>query len=232
MIFDLFKKKSSKYKERSIEESINKYTKILEDDIDLVVHISYHNKIYTTYAESLHNREVIFRCPVDEQNIIRYNLGEIIQLEFVSYTGLYTTEICITERIIKDDIMYYKGNINSPIEKRQRRDKFRLPINLDVSYTLPLNESRIYSGNTKDISVGGMLMENNEHLYVNKKLKITFELHNKVYRVKSTIINKRTNFANGKYLYHIRFDDLNNRQKREIYRFILGESKIEIRRNA
>ncbi|HSQ90324.1 PilZ domain-containing protein [Romboutsia sp.] len=232
VIFNLFKEKFLKYKERSIEESVSKYAKILDDDIDLKIHISYHNKMYTTYVESLHNREVVFRCPIDEENIIRYNLGKIIEIEFISYTGLYITEICITERIIKDDIMYYKGNINSPIEKKQRRDNFRLPINLDVTYTLPLNEARLYSGNTKDISVGGMLMENNEHLYVNKKLKITFELDNKVYRVKSTIINKRTNFVNGKYLYHIRFDDLNNKQKREIYRFILDEQKVELRRNA
>ena len=75
-------------------------------------------------------------------------------------------------------------------------------------------------------------MESDEHLYKNKKIKIRFELDNKMYRVRSTIINKRTNFANGKYLYHIRLDDLNNRQKREIYRFILGKQKIELRRNA
>lgn len=231
MIFDLFKKKSLKYKEKTIAESINKYSKILEDDIDLVVHISYKNKIYTTYAESLHNRDVVFRCPSDNENIIRYTLGKVIELEFISYTGLYITKICITEKIIKDDIIYYKGNIISPIVKKQRRGNFRLPINLNVSYTLPLSEAKVYSANTKDISVGGMLMESNEHLYVNKKLRITFELDNKVYRTKSTIINKRTNFANGKYLYHIRFDDLNNKHKREIYRSILGERKTELRRN-
>ena len=232
VIFDLFKKKSSKYKEKGIEKSINKYIPILEEDIDLVVHISYHNKIYTTYAESLHNREVVFRCPVDEENTIRYNLRKTIELEFVSYTGLYTTEIYITEKIIKDDITYYKGNINSPIQKKQRRGNFRLPINLDVSYTLPLSEARVYRGNTKNISIGGMLMESNEHLYKNKKIKITFELDSKVYRVRGTIINKRTNYTNGKYLYHIRLDDLSNGQKREIYRFILGKQKTELRRNA
>jgi len=232
MILELFKKKSLKYKEKAIEKSINKYTPILEEDIDLVLHISYHDKIYTTYVESINSREVVFRCPIDEENIIRYKLGKTIELEFVSYTGLYTTEIYITEKIIKDDIVYYKGNINSPIDKKQRRDNFRLPINLDVSYTLPLSEARIYRGSTKNISVGGMLMESSEHLYKNKKIKIRFELDNRMYRARGTIINKRTNFTNGKYLYHIKLDDLNNRQKREIYRFILGKQKTELRKNA
>lgn len=215
-MFDLFNKKSEKY----IEKSLNKYNQILRDDISLIIRTKYKGRLYASDVEYLDNREVLFRCPIDKYQIIRFDNQSTIKVEFVGYSGLYTTKLLITEKIIEDNVLYYKGEIIAPIEKSQRRRNYRLPIVLDLNYTLLPRECVEYSGNTLDISVGGMLMETCEDIYNNKNLKIKIDIDGKIYNIKSTIIRKRTNFSNGTYLYNLKFDDLSNRHRNEISRFI------------
>lgn len=215
-MFDLFNKKSEKY----IEKSLNKYNQILRDDISLIIRTKYKGRLYASDVEYLDNREVLFRCPIDKYQIIRFDNQSTIKVEFISYSGLYTTKLLITEKIIEDNVLYYKGEIIEPIEKSQRRRNYRLPIVLDLNYTLLPRECVEYSGNTLDISVGGMLMETCEDIYNSKNLKIKIDIDGKIYNIKSTIIRKRNNFSNGTYLYNLKFDDLSNRHRNEISRFI------------
>ncbi|GAA3641673.1 flagellar brake protein [Asaccharospora irregularis] len=224
-MFNLLNRKSIK----SIERSIDKYNEVLVDDINLKMRIRCRNKIYTTDVEFFDNREVVFRCPIDRHDIIRFNNKSIVKVDFVSYSGLYITELLITEKIMKDDVLYYRGEINSPIEKRQRRKDYRLPITLDLSYTLLPREYSQYSGSTLDISSNGMLMETYENIYQTKKLKINIDIDGKKYTIKGTVLRKRNNFSNGTYLYNIKFDDLSSRNKSEIARFIFDTKRALVK---
>ncbi|MBO3446391.1 PilZ domain-containing protein [Clostridium sp. CCUG 7971] len=221
-MFSLFNKKSVRY----IEKSVNKYNQILEDDINLIIRTIYKGKLYTSDVEYLNNREVLFRCPIDKYDIIRFDEQSIIKVEFVSYSGLYTTELLITEKIIEDNVLYYKGEFSSPIEKNQRRKNYRLPIVLDLNYTLLPRERIEYSGNTLDISIDGMLMETYENIYQTKNLKVKIDIDGKTHDIKSTIIKKRTNFRNSTYLYNLKFDKLSIKQKNEISRFIFDNKNL------
>lgn len=225
-MFNLFNKKS----ETNIEKSVNKYNQILSEDINLVICTRYNGKSYTSYVEYLNNREVVFRCPIDKNDIVRFNNKSIIKVEFVSYSGLYTTELLITEKIIENDILYYKGEISAPIEKNERRKHYRLPIFLDLSYKVIPMEKIKYSGNTLDISVDGMLMETNEDIFQDKKLKIEIDIDGKVYNIESTIIKKRNNYRNNTYIYNLKFDNLKNRYKNEISRFIFSNIHLNAKK--
>lgn len=227
MIFDLFSRMSQKSMDKAIDNSINKYSQTLEEDINLMVRMIYNRKTYTTDVESIKDKEIIFRCPINEYDSVTFKNENNIRLDFVSYTGLYTTRVNIIEKIIKDDNIYYKSVITQPIEKKQRRDNYRLPISLDVAYTLLPKEIIEYEGSTLDISVGGMLMETYENIYQTKNLKIKIDINDKIYDIKSYIVKKRDNFANGKYFYHLKFEDLNNKQKNEISRFIFDNKKMQ-----
>ncbi|WP_042277394.1 PilZ domain-containing protein [[Clostridium] dakarense] len=216
MVFSLFNRKSEVY----IEKSLNKYKQILQDDINSVIRTRCNGRVYTSDIEYLNNREVLFRCPIDKYDIIRFDNQSIIEVDFVSCSGLYTTELLITEKIIEDNVLYYKGEIRAPIEKNNRRKNYRLPVVLDLNYTILPRERIEYSGNTLDISVDGMLMETCENIYQSKNIKIKIDIDGKTHDIKSTIIKKRTNFRNGKYLYNLKFDKLSKRHKNEISRFI------------
>lgn len=215
-MFSLFNKKSEKY----IEKSVNRYNQILQDDINLIIRTIYKGKLYAIDVEYLNNREVLFRCPTDKYDIIRFDNQSIIEAEFVSQSGLYATELLITEKIIEDNVLYYRAEISAPIEKNQRRKNYRLPIVLDLNYTLLPRERIEYSGNTLDISVDGILMETHENIYQSKNLKIKIDIDGKTHNIKSTIIKKRTSFSNGTYLYNLKFNNLSKRHKSEISRFI------------
>lgn len=227
MIFDLFSKMTQKSAEKAIDRSIDEYSKTLEEDINLMVRMIYNRKTYTTDVESINSREVVFRCPINEYNHVRSKNGNNIKIDFVSYTGLYTTRVTIVEKIIKEDITYYKGEITQPIEKKQRRDNYRLPISLDLTYTLLPKEITEYEGSTLDISVGGMLMETYENIYQTKNIKLKVDIEDKIYEIKSYIVKKRENFSNGKYFYHVKFEGLSNKQKNEISRFIFDNRKMK-----
>lgn len=231
MILGLFGKKTQNQAEKDILESINKYSNELIDDLNLHVRLKFKNKVYITYLEELSGRDIVFREPTEEYDFSKLNGNKLIKLEFFSEKGIYVTNISINEKIIKEDIIYYKGEIKHPIQKYQRRSKFRLPVSLDVIYTMLPRETIEYNGVTKDISVGGMLMETHENIYQSKELRLKVDIEGKIYDIKSEIIRKRRSIKNGTYLYHLKFTKLNQKQKGEISRFIFDTKNMQLKSN-
>lgn len=218
-MFRWFSKKSEKNEEKSLE----RYVQLLREDINLTIRTRFNGRLYTSYVESLNHKEVVFRCPIDEREIIRFAPNSIIKVEFISYGELYSTEILIHEKIIRDNIIFYRGIIYTSIEKNQRRKNYRLPVVLDINYTILPTETAIYSGNTLDISVDGMLMESLENI-TKKDIKVTVNLDGKNFNIKSTILKKRTNYRSGTYLYNLKFSELSQRNRKEINRYIYDNS--------
>lgn len=226
MAFDIFKKKN----EESIQQSINKYKKILYNDMSLTLNIVYDKTTYNVDIENLKDREVIFRLPIESREKISFKVGQTIKVDFVSGRGLFSTKLNIVNKNVENHNTYYTANICSIIEKNQRRNNHRLPLTLNVTFVLLPNELRTYSGTTKDISAGGMLMESNYYISENKKIKVFFELDKKIYRINSTVIRSLENTGNDSYLHHIRFDHKGTREKNEIAKFIFNEEKREFKR--
>ncbi|MEG2935793.1 MAG: PilZ domain-containing protein [Clostridium sp.] len=218
-MFSWFNKKS----EKSVAESLEKYIQLLREDFNLTIRTRFNGRLYTSYVESLNNKEVVFRCPIDECDIIRFAPNSIIKVEFISYGELYSTELIIHEKIIRDNIVFYRGIICSSIEKNQRRKNYRLPMVIDVEYTILPTETDVYTGNTLDISVDGMLMETLENI-IKRDIKVSVNLNGKIYRIKSTILKKRVNYRSGTYLYNLKFNGMNQRHRNEINRYIYDNS--------
>lgn len=231
MILDLFGRKSQNKIEKDILSSINKYSNELLDDVNLYVRLKYKNNIYITYLEELSERDIVFRAPTEEYDFSKLSGNKLMKLEFFSDKGIYVTNISVDEKIVKEDIIYYKGEIKHPIEKHQRRSKFRLPVSLDVVFTMLPRETIAYSGVAKDISVGGMLMETHENIYQSKELRLGVDIEGKIYNIKSEIIRKRRSIKDGTYLYHLKFTKLTQKQKGEISRFIFDTMNMQHKSN-
>lgn len=223
-MFSWFNKKSDK----KVEKSVEKYTQILKEDINLTIRTRFNGKLYTSYVEALNDKEVIFRCPIDKQEIIRFAPNSVIKVEFISFGELYSTDVIIHEKIINNNIVFYRGIICTSIEKNQRRKNYRLPIVLDIEYTVLPMEAEVYFGNTLDISVDGMLMESLENIY-NKNIKTTINLDGKTYNIKCTILKKRANYRSDTYLYNLKFSGLSQKHRNEINRYIHNNSARTVR---
>ena len=223
IMLSLFNKNSIK----NIDKSIKKYEQQLKNDLNLSLRVRYNGRQYTTYVESFDEREVIFRCPTDEYQIVRFKEDTIIRIEFISSESLYTTELLITNKIVRGQIVYYRGEINSQIQEKQRRKSNRLPLILDLKYTILPAESAKYSANTIDISSGGMLIETDENIK-SKDIRVLFKIEGQSYSSKAKILKKRISYKNDTYLYNIKFIGLHNRHINQIHKYVadnLPESK-------
>lgn len=77
------------------------------------IRVRYNGRLYTTYVEELEGREVIFRCPTDKYEIIRFRESSVIKVEFISSDSLYTTELLFKKKINKEiDINKHKNVCN------------------------------------------------------------------------------------------------------------------------
>lgn len=220
-MLNLFNRNSN----RNIEKSLEKYGEILKNDLNLSIRVRYNGKLYTTYVEEFEEKVVIFRRPIDNYDIIRFRENNIIKVEFISSHSLYITELLITNKIVREKIVYYRGEITSPIIENQRRKNNRIPMFLEVMYTILPSESNKYRGNTIDISSGGLLLEAEENIK-SKDIRVFFSIEGQSYSSKAKIIKKRTNYRNGTYLYNLKFNGLSIRHKKQIDRFIMSHTII------
>ena len=203
-MFNLFSKKS----EKNLEKSIVRYEERLKA-MDLSIRTLYKGRIYTSYVESIKDKEIIFRCPTDQYEIVRFENKSTIQVDLINQIELFKTKILITEKIIREDICFYKGLIISPIEKKERRKNHRLPIIIDCKFKTEELKNIEYDANTLNLSCSGMLMETYEDMPINKKIELKIDIDGKLYNIQSEIIKKRSKFYNFK-----------TRHKNEISRFV------------
>lgn len=215
-MLEIFNKKSA----RIIEKSIERYRDILKNDENLRIRIRYRGHIYTSYVESIENKYIVFLRPSDELTIVRFSENSIMKVELISRNEIYTTEISIVGKLMKDDKLYYKAELCAPLYESSKRKSYRLPIIIDMSYTILPMESQRYTGNTLDISTGGMLIETEQLINKGKEINLSIDLDGKTYLIKSMILNKISNYRNGTYLYNIKFTTIKSRHKNDIDRFI------------
>lgn len=224
MILKIFKKR----KEKEIEESINKHKKFLHDDLSLRIRIFTNEKTYDVEIQKLVDKEVIFKTNINER--LNYKNGQIVAINFVNdNTGLFETKIRITNKRVSEFGTYYTGEIVTPIEKKQLRDNYRLPININVSYTLLPRKLKLYNGIAKDISSGGMLMESTQFIPTKKQVRLVFEVGKKMYKINGTIMRVREDEAYNKNIHHIRFDDLSKKGREELHKFVFNEQKRRLK---
>lgn len=215
-MLEIFNKKSA----RIIEKSIERYEEILKNDENLRIRIRYRGHIYISYVQSIEKKEILFLRPNDEFTIVRFSENSIIKVELISKNKIFTTEVLIIGKLIKDDKVYYKAELSAPLYESSKRKSYRLPIIIDMSYTILPMESQRYTGSTLDISTGGMLIETEQLINKGKEINLSIDLDGKIYLIKGIILNKRSNYRNGTYLYNIKFTAIKNRHRNDIERFI------------
>lgn len=226
MAFNFF----GKNKEEEIDNSVKKYKKFLHNNLDLGMCIMYDKEAYYPEIEKLENRDIIFRLTGKSKSTLKYKVGQVIQIEFVNAkNALYFTTIKIVDKAMDNDNVYYKGNIVSPIEKKQRRDNYRLSTNIKVTFSLLPEKLRSYSGIAKDISCGGMKMESDQFISKGKKVHLLFEIEKHKYNVNALITGNAYDEFNEKNIHHIKFEGMNHKDKKILNNYIFEEQKRRIK---
>lgn len=219
-----------KNKEEEIDRSIKKYKKFIHDDLNTGISLMFNKKVYEPEIEKLENRHITFRLTGKNKSILKYKIGQVIEVEFINAkNGLYFTTIKITDKTVESNNIYYTGYIVSPIEKKQRRDSFRLSTHIKVTYVLLPEKLRSYNGIAKDISCGGMQMESDQFVSKGKKIQLFFEVDKHRYKVNALVTGNEYDDLNEKNIHHIKFEEISRKEKKLLQDYILDEQRRRIR---
>lgn len=220
----------SKKKDEEIDRSIKKYKKFVHDDLNLGLSLTFNKKTYYPELEKLVHRDITFRVTGKDKSELKYKVGQEVELEFVNgKNGLYSTTVKISGRTSDDYNVYYSGNMVSPIVKTQRRNNYRLSVDMNVSFSLLPNKTQTYMGIARDISSGGMLMESDRFVAKNKKIQLLFELNKHRYNVTGIVVGNRYDEFCGKNIHHIMFDGMGRKDKKELYDYVFNEQRRRIK---
>ena len=219
-----------KSKEEEIERSIKKYKKFIHDDFNTGISLMFNKNVYQPEIEKLENRQITFRLTGENKSILKYKTGQVIEIEFINaQNGLYFTNIKITDKTVENNNIYYTGNIVSPIEKKQRRDNYRLSTDIKVTYAILPEKLKNYTGIAKDISCGGMRIESYQFVSNKKKIQLFFEIGKHRYKVNGLIVGNAYDDLNEKNIHHVKFEGISHKDKKNLHDYIFNEQKRRIR---
>ncbi|MFI3210428.1 MAG: PilZ domain-containing protein [Peptostreptococcaceae bacterium] len=224
-MFNFFKRGK---KNKVIQKSLDKYLETLDNDRDLMLCIHQGNSRHKVYIDLLTREEVIFIVPVGNRAINRIREDQIINVDFITKKGVYLTKVRVTKKDFREDNIYYTGEIADEIERQQRRGSARLEVEVNVTVIV----DDVYEGKTKNLSATGMLLESEAEFKDDQHVSLVFDVNEKIYRPKASIIKARKYASGRQHLYHIHFDDIKQGEVEELSKFIFNAEIDQLAREA
>lgn len=196
------------------------------------------------------NLEILM--PSEGGRLVLLPLGVRLEFVFFAKGGLYRAIGQVTERYKSDNMYMLEVELKSQLEKYQRREFFRYPCILDMTYyvltetekqfesgdalfvhirALENSDEREKSGRIVDLSGGGIRFQTNEALESGQYALFEIHLENenldKQYYIMGTIIScGRSNKASDRmYEARAKFLISDNNVREEIIRFIFEEER-------
>lgn len=170
--------------------------------------------------------EYLIAVPIHDGNLIPIPIGSDIWIYYsVDSKGIFYFKAKVTDRI-KDAISYLKIKQSNETKTIQRRDYFRIDVNIPVEiYTL--DNEFISSGYAKDLSGGGLKFISNKKLELNEELCCKINIEGKESTVKGKVIRSimyekdSTQFQMG-----IKFLELDEKIRNFIVSYIFKQQRI------
>lgn len=218
-----------------VTSSILEYKELILKDMNFSLRFTDENDVtYTTCVHKWTDDEVIFAAPIHQRDWVLFMLPTVVESCFITRKAIYMTTLTITERRIKDEVMYYKATITSPLVKKQQREHFRLetlttlnycPIPLTLSPDTDPDTLPHIPGTTLNISVGGMCMVSNAPLEDNQTVWIYLDFLGTNFMFKSKVLGRSSRNENGTYSHRIRFEDLDSKTENLLSRLIFEKQR-------
>lgn len=185
-------------------------------------------------VEDLTEETVAIGAPFKGGELVPLSPGTRVECQFAKDDAFYAfrTEI-IQRRLQPIPILVLRRPME--VQRFQRRNLFRLPIILPVSFTVAGSED-IRKGTTLDLSGGGMCLAAPERLAAGTELELTVSLPDG-YRLvsKGRVVNSSEGQADKgqkRYAHGVEFIDLPIPVQERIVSFIFNEQRERRRREA
>ncbi len=196
----------------------------------------FHN---SNLEEFISEDELLILVPIYRGALIKLNKDSEYRIIFKTPKGLYVNTMQVVEYIIKDDIPLLKIKLLGNNIKIQRRDSFRLDINLEFQFDeVEENTENVYictdpllsKGVTEDISNGGLKFLSNEELKIDSLIKCLLVLNNfYIISIAKVLYVEKAINKNFKYSYKVKFERIKNSDKEFISKYIFEKQRESLK---
>ena len=207
---------------KKIYISLKRIDDIIEQNYELP------SQIVDIVDESL----IVISSPFYKSNIISLEIGDELTITFTHENGLYMFEGKTIELVDEEGIILYVVKVTSDIQRLQRRENFRVPINVPIVYQYFLNTNELYGqGMVKDISGGGLKFICSDELKEGIKLDIFARLSNDFELKTCAKVIRCCFIEQSKYEISLTFEGLTFGRKENIIRFMFGLQRDNLKNN-
>ena len=205
----------------------------------------------TVYASQVYDvideTKIKVAMPIENGHVVALSPNTRLDASFYTPKGLYHGRVVVTDRMKEGNLYVMVVELQSELQKFQRRQYYRLSCTIDLSYrAMEKAEHSVYiatkelpdvseiegmvEGYVLDFSGGGVRFisdkkyERNQLMYI--KLNISYEDTYKVYFLAGKVIlsSERKN-GMGRYENRVEFINLENKAREEIIKYIFREER-------
>jgi len=193
-------------------------------------------KMYRSFASELEwvedNNIIHIAAPIYEGRVYPVLVGTEIAVSFIKDNNFYEFTAKVIDRESKNNLAMLKVQALSNIVKIQRREFFRIDINLPVKYRvidsvdMKSNEEYIETI-TRDLSGGGLCMRLKEPIEIDKYLDCELFISNKVKFIGKVVRLIKYDVLHGPYKYEIgvSFEKIDDAVREKIISYIFQEQR-------
>ncbi len=126
-------------------------------------------KHYYTNIQDIDGNEITILAPIIKGRIEPLEIDRVYGMCIYGDRGLYRCEVVVTSREKKNKLFLIKLQVESRVEKYQRRQFYRMDCVMSFHYKDDI-ENNWYEGTILDISGGGLRFSTNERISESKSL--------------------------------------------------------------
>ena len=226
----IFKRKKEKKGESILQLKPSTYVEVrLIDDNEAV--------FYSKLVEVLYEKEVIIMPPrLDQGGIVKLSNNKQYKIKFKTNKGIFENVMKIVSYDIDNGIPILKIKFIEPTIKIQKREGFRLNVEIEFEFyvikNIDIEKSKtedilLSKGKTLDISNGGLKFISNKDIELGDNIKILLNIEGILIETLGNIIYKEevNNKEENIFSYKCRFENIPQKYKEEISKYIFDRQR-------
>lgn len=190
-------------------------------------------KFYSKLLYVVSEKEVVIISPKNsEGRLVKLPQKRRYKMTLKTPRGLFENLINIKCYEVEDGIPIVRIVFLEPTKKIQRRQSFRLPIEIEFKFVYYKEENESYSdevlkGLTIDVSNGGLKFKTNKDMEEEDNIRILINIQDVNMVIKSTILQKEELEIKDEYkfIYKCKFEDIPQKYKDELSRYIFEKQR-------
>lgn len=179
---------------------------------------------YPSRIELVNKDTLWFAAPQERGTLVPVSPGEVLEVYIIGENEVFFFEGEVQDRVKRGNIAYVVFAMPDTVVRKQRRNYVRFDAVLPV---LLKREERTFSGTTKNISGGGMLVqlrESRDVFELREELFFLLSLDGRDIVGRAQIVRK-----DGPGLYAFQFSEIADQDRESIIKYIF-QKQIELRR--